>query len=112
MFLSRPARVGMLALCLALVAVTGCSHRNKPNLKETPEALYKKAHKSLDSYDFNAAIKTYEHLTASFPFTDEARQARLDLIYAYYRAGESESATDAADTFIRENPTHPRVDYA
>jgi len=28
------------------------------------------------------------------------------------RAGEGESATDAADTFIRENPTHPRVDYA
>ena len=51
-------------------------------------------------------------LTARFPFTDQARQARLDLIYAYYRAGEGESATDAAETFIRENPTHPRVDYA
>jgi outer membrane protein assembly factor BamD len=34
------------------------------------------------------------------------------VIYAYYRAGESESAIDAADTFIRENPTHPRIDYA
>ena len=76
------------------------------------EALYKKAHKALEGYDFNGAIKSYEQLTARFPFTDEARQARLDLIYAYYRAGEGESATDAAETFIRENPTHPRVDYA
>ena len=84
----------------------------KSEKKVTPEALYKKAHKSLDSYDFNCAIKSYEQLTARFPFTDEARQARLDLIYAYYRAGEGESATDAAETFIRENPTHPRVDYA
>ena len=58
------------------------------------------------------AIKTYEQLTARFPFTDQAHQARLDLIYAYYRAGETDSATDAGDTFIRENPTHPRVDYA
>ncbi|HEV2441412.1 MAG TPA: outer membrane protein assembly factor BamD, partial [Steroidobacteraceae bacterium] len=33
-------------------------------------------------------------------------------IYAYYRAGETDSAIDACDTFIRENPTHPRVDYA
>ena len=74
--------------------------------------LYKKAHQSLNSYDFQAAIKGYEALTARFPFTDQARQARLDLIYAYYRAGEHESATDAAETFIRENPTHPRVDYA
>jgi outer membrane protein assembly factor BamD len=34
------------------------------------------------------------------------------LIYAYYKGREAESALDAADTFVRENPTHPRVDYA
>jgi outer membrane protein assembly factor BamD len=113
MFLSRPVRGGLIALCVVLLASSGCrSHREKVDKKLTPEALYKKAHKSLDAYDFNSAIKSYETLTARFPFTDEARQAHLDLIYAYYRAGEGESATDAADTFIRENPTHPRVDYA
>jgi outer membrane protein assembly factor BamD len=114
MWLSGAVRGSVVALCIVLLAVSsGCkTHREKQEKKITPEALYKKAHKSLDSYDFNGAIKTYEQLTARFPFTDEARQARLDLIYAYYRAGEGESATDAAETFIRENPTHPRVDYA
>ena len=113
MILSVPVRGSLLALCIVLLAVSGCrTHRERQDKKVTPEALYKKAHKSLDSYDFNGAIKSYEALTARFPFTDEARQARLDLIYAYYRAGEGESATDAAETFIRENPTHPRVDYA
>jgi len=113
MLLSGPVRASLVALCIVLLAVSGCrSHKEKEEKKVTPEALYKKAHKSLDNYDFNGAIKTYEQLTARFPFTDEARQARLDLIYAYYRAGENESAIDAADTFIRENPTHPRVDYA
>jgi len=113
MYLSGPVRASLLALSIALLTVSGCaSHKQQQDKKVTPEALYKKAHKSLDSYDYNGAIKTYEQLTARFPFTDESRQARLDLIYAYYRAGESESATDAADTFIRENPTHPRVDYA
>ena len=113
MILSVPVRGSLVALCIVLLAVSGCrTHRDKDDKKVTPEALYKKAHKSLDSYDFNGAIKNYEALTARFPFTDEARQARLDLIYAYYRAGENESAIDAADTFIRENPTHPRVDYA
>jgi outer membrane protein assembly factor BamD len=108
------ARAGVLTLCLiALAAGSGCrSHRAKDLTKSSPELLYKKAHKSLVSYDYQGAIKQYEALTARFPFTDQARQARLDLIYAYYRAGEGESATDAADTFIRENPTHPRVDYA
>lgn len=74
--------------------------------------LYQRAKHDMDSYNYTAAIKTYEQLTAIFPFTDQARQAQLDLIYAYYRAGETDSAIDACDTFIRENPTHPRVDYA
>jgi len=113
MFRSGPMRVAVLALFVALFGLSACHpHRVRDEKKVTPEALYKKAHKAMVSYDFNGAIKTYEQLTARFPFTDEARQARLDLIYAYYRAGEKESATDAADTFIRENPTHPRVDYA
>src|SRR5690348_18434844 len=112
MSLTAPVRGIVVALFIALLALSsGCAH--KRNLQQSsPEVLYKKAKKSLDSYDYGGAIKTYEALTARFPFTDQARQARLDLIYAYYRAGEKESATDAADSFIRENPTHPRVDYA
>ena len=66
----------------------------------------------MNNNDFEYAIKQYEALTSRFPFTDQARQARLDLIYVYYRKGEKESATDAADQFLRENPTHPRIDYA
>lgn len=114
MFLTGPVRGALAALCVVLLALSaaGCSSQPKQDKKATPESLYKKAHKALENYEFNNSIKIYEQLTARFPFTDEARQARLDLIYAYYRAGEGESATDAAETFIRENPTHPRVDYA
>jgi outer membrane protein assembly factor BamD len=118
MTLSGSARGACIALCVLVMAavsgsLTGCkSKRDARIARQGPEALYKQAQKSLNAYDFNTSIKTYEALTARFPFTNEARQARLDLIYAYYRAGESESAIDAADQFIRENPTHPRVDYA
>ncbi len=106
-----PVRGAALALCIALLAVGGCrSTRDVP--QSDPEVVYRRAHQALRSYDFNTAIRLYEALTARYPFTDQARQARLDLIYAYYRAGENESAIDAADQFIRENPTHPRVDYA
>ena len=113
MFLPGPVRGSVVALCIVLLAVAGCrTHRERDEKKASPDVLYKRARHSLNSNDFNAAIKTYEQLTARFPFTDEARQSRLDLIYAYYRADEGESATDAAETFIRENPTHPRVDYA
>ncbi|HEY8509739.1 MAG TPA: outer membrane protein assembly factor BamD [Steroidobacteraceae bacterium] len=106
-------RGGVLALCLALFLASGCrTNRDRDLMRSDPVLLYERAKQSLRSYDFNTAIRIYEALAARYPFTEQARQARLDLIYAYYKAGESESAIDAADTFIRENPTHPRVDYA
>jgi outer membrane protein assembly factor BamD len=101
---------------VALTLLSGCSlfhrHREDKLAKASPEVLYKLAHGQLLNYDFKSAIKTYEALTARFPFTDQARQGRLDLIYVYYKEGERESALDAAEQFVRENPTHPRVDYA
>ena len=106
------ARGGLIALIVALLALSGCKSRDRALQRQGPEVLYKQARSALRAYDFNTSIKTYEALTARFPFTNEARQARIDLIYAYYRAGESESAIDAADQFVRENPTHPRIDYA
>ncbi|HYL02768.1 MAG TPA: outer membrane protein assembly factor BamD [Steroidobacteraceae bacterium] len=113
MLLPGLARGSVVALCVVLLATAGCrTHRASAEQKVTPEVLFKRAKKDLENNNFNGAIKSYEALTARFPFADEARQAHIDLIYAYYRAGEGESATDAADTFIRENPTHPRVDYA
>lgn len=102
----------LLVLVLALVA-TGCRNRPDKEVPQTaPQVLYERAQTSLKGQDFNNAIRLLEALVARFPFAEEARQARLDLIYAYYRSRETESALDAADTFIRENPTHPRIDYA
>ena len=123
MLLSRsaPLRVLMLfaALALGSGAVTGCKllperfqHHKREARNSGPEIMYDRAQQDLRSQDFSAAVKSLEALLARYPFTPQARQARLDLIYAYYRARETESALDAADTFIRENPTHPRIDYA
>jgi outer membrane protein assembly factor BamD len=103
-------RALIAAVCIGALALTGCAHHKQP--QSSPQVLYQRAKKDLDDYNYNAAIKTYQQLTAIYPFTDQAHQAQLDLIYAYYRAGETDSATDACETFIRENPTHPRVDYA
>jgi outer membrane protein assembly factor BamD len=100
-------------LLAALALLGGCqTGRSKTVKKATAQSLYVAAHKAMNNNDFEYAIKQYEALTSRFPFTDQARQARLDLIYVYYRKGEKESATDAADQFLRENPTHPRIDYA
>jgi len=91
----------------------GCKNREGMEAKMSdPQVVYQRARQSLLQGDYPVAIKIYEALMARYPFAEETRQSRLDVIYAYYKAGEAESAIDAADTFIRENPTHPRIDYA
>jgi outer membrane protein assembly factor BamD len=103
----------VLVSLFAVLLATGCrSHRGDDEAKSGPEVLYKRAHDSLDNQSFEEAIKLLEALQSRFPFSDPARQARLDLIYAYYKSHSVEQAVDAADTFIRENPASPRVDYA
>jgi outer membrane protein assembly factor BamD len=110
---NRLARGLIFALCISSVLLTGCeTSRERKLLNSNPAAIYKVAHDRMESGDYKSAIKMMEALTARFPFTEQARQAHLDLIYCYYKDGENESATDAADTFIRENPINPRVDYA
>jgi outer membrane protein assembly factor BamD len=95
----------------ALTLLAGCANRNL--LKNASAAvLYQHAHKAMITGDTEYAIKTYEALVARFPFTNEARQSRLDLIYVYYRKGQKDTAIDAADQFLREEPTNPRDDYA
>jgi outer membrane protein assembly factor BamD len=103
----------LIALLAIALVVTGCRNRPDDAVPQTaPGILYERAQTSLKAQDFNNAIRLLEALVARFPFAEEARQSRIDLIYAYYRSRETESALDAADTFIRENPTHPRIDYA
>jgi outer membrane protein assembly factor BamD len=102
-------------LLLLMLPLSACSMFNKDDdqpAQGAPGVLYERARRSLDNQDFEGSIRVYEALIARYPFAAETRQARLDLIYAYYRGRETESALDQADTFIRENPTHPRLDYA
>ena len=104
------ARVILVACCA--LAAAGCGYKERAAENLQPGRMYEKAHGLLMGGDYRGAVRYYEALDARYPFSDEARQSRLDIIYAYYRSRETESAIDAADQFIRENPTHPRVDYA
>ncbi len=107
----------LLASCL--LAMAGCSSLkfwDKDDgdkvIEGSPEQLYREATKDLESSDYAGAIQRFEMLEARYPFSEQAKQGQLDLIYAYYKNRSTDSAIDQADQFIRENPTHPRVDYA
>ena len=109
--LVQPGRILVVALGIAMLT-TGCRSHRAADAKSGPEQIYAKAQKAIRSSSYAEAVKQLEALQSRFPFSEPARQAQLDLIYAYYKNHEVEPAVDAADTFIRENPTNPRVDYA
>ncbi len=109
--LARPILPLAVLLAFLLAACGGNPERDiDPNADA--QALYERANKSLRSGNYPRAIELLEGLTGRFPFSEYTKQAQIDLIFLYYKSDEPESAIDAADQFARENPAHPRVDYA
>jgi len=74
--------------------------------------MYSDAKKKLDDNNFEEAIKQFESLQSHYPYGRYAQQAQLEMAYAYYRQNEAESAIAAADSFIKQYPNNPHVDYA
>ena len=106
------SRVFLVALCAVAAALAGGCSSAKRRQGPTAEEIYEQARKDLNTGDYTNSIRLYEQLESRYPFANMARQGQLDLMYAYYMGREPESAEDQADQFIRENPAHPRVDYA
>jgi outer membrane protein assembly factor BamD len=101
----------LIAAGIAMLAA-GCRGHRGEDTKSGPEVIYARAQKAMKSSSYGEAIKQLEALQSRFPFSEPARQSQLDLIYAYYKNHDTDPAIDSADTFIRENPTNSRVDYA
>lgn len=106
--------IRLIALVLLSVAVlSGCASSEEEEdamLRDVTKA-YETAQKSMENQNYRRAIQIYEALQARFPFSDLSKQIQLELMYAYYKSNRQEQAIDAADTFMRENPTHPSIDY-
>jgi outer membrane protein assembly factor BamD len=78
----------------------------------TAEKFLAEAKKTLDSGNYDKAIKLYEALEARYPFGDFSAQTQIDIAYAYYKNGDPDNAIAAAERFIKINPRNPSVDYA
>lgn len=104
--------VHFFLILLASLSLIACGNNKPKNETGDAQAVYERAAKSLASGNYQSAIQGMEFLSARYPFSSYTKQAQLDLMYAYYKSQQLESAIDAADQFIRENPTHARIDYA
>jgi outer membrane protein assembly factor BamD len=102
----------LLLVAAASIALGCVVQREAPIDTTTADPYYQRGRASLEAANYTVAIEIFRALQGSFPFSNATRQARLDLIYAYYKSGQSEEAIAAAEAFEREHPTHPRVDYS
>lgn len=99
----------VLTLLLALIA--GCASTQDPG-KWSAKQFYDQARQAMEVEDYQTAIKYYEDLEIRHPFSPFTQQAQLEVIYAYYKYDEPESAIAAADRYIKLYPRAKNVDYA
>jgi len=105
------SRTAIVLATFALLAACANSEEQETVINDVTEA-YESAKTSVSRGNYRRGIQIYEAIQARYPFSDLSRQLQLDLMYSYYKAGMKEQAVEAADTFMRENPIHERVDYA
>ena len=106
-------RLNILLLSLGLLFLSACS-----TLKEgddpsqwSAERFYQEAQSALAIADYQTAITYLEDLEIQHPFSKYTAQGQLEIIYAYYKFNEPESALAAADRFAKLFPRHERLDY-
>ena len=97
----------------AIVLVAGCAGNDEQEaVVDNLTEAYQTAREAIDRKNYRRGIQIFEAIQARFPFSDMSRQIQLELMYAYYKSEQTEQAIEMADTFMRENPIHERVDYA
>jgi len=106
--LFRLLLVAVLSVALVACAANDDEQTEVQNITEA----YETAKNSVKRGNYRRGIQIFEAIQARYPFSDLSRQIQLELMYAYYKSGQKEQAVETADTFMRENPIHPRVDYA
>jgi len=105
----------IMTFFIIFMNLLGCA-----NNEEAPEDAfindivnaYDSAKSQITAGNYRRAIEIFEAIQSRFPFSDLSNQIQLELIHAYYKMQSQEQTIDAADAFMRENPTHPRIDYA
>jgi outer membrane protein assembly factor BamD len=98
-------------VAFAIGFVGGCGNRRDAVQDYGAEGFYDRGRGAMDAGNYIGATEYFTQLEARYPFANVTRQAKLDLIYLYWRSQQPDSAIDAAEEFERENPTHPHVDY-
>ena len=105
----------IFALCLSVISACATTSSVDPvdMYKDKAEMqLFKDGERAMLKRRHEDAISHFQTLMARYPFGEYARQAQLDIIYAYYQQDDTASALAAATRYIHMYPRGSNVDYA
>ncbi|HHJ36774.1 MAG TPA: outer membrane protein assembly factor BamD [Gammaproteobacteria bacterium] len=102
----------LFILALLPVILVACAGADKDETEGlSAKEIYEEAQSSIDAAEFETAVKNLETLEARYPFDPYAKQAQLDIAYAYYKFDELDQATSAIERFERLHPRDSHLDY-
>lgn len=110
-------KIALPRICVAFAfsaLIVGCTNHNTQDETRgwSAEKMYNTAKEEQNNHNFTRAIKLFETLESRYPYGVYAQQAQLEIAYSHYKDQEPVLALAALDTFIKQHPTHPSVDYA
>ncbi len=112
----RPAFIYPGIICLLVTLLAACANEIKdPYMDYRGDSdikIYEAAQKQLKTEAYRAAAESFEALEALYPFSDYTKKGRLDIIYAHFKADDTESALAAADRYLHLYPNDKDADYA
>lgn len=101
--------LGIISFSFIIAACTTVK-KVEPDLPE--EEYYQEAQKALEQGRPTLAVSQLTDLDLRYPFGKYSEQAKIQLIYANYLAGDYVAAHAAAERFIKNYPSHKQLDYA
>ena len=109
-------KIVFFATLLVILSESGCVKKDVDPYQtyrvKTSIGLFTSGERALDKKDYSEAIKDFQALNIMYLFDPHAKQAQLDIIYAYYKNGDTALAIAAADHYIRLYPQGRNIDYA
>src|SRR5579871_3777415 len=110
------ALAGVVALCVLVAPVMGCSMFKKEAdyVPEDPaDKLYNEGLFLLNNkQQYEDAAKKFDEVDRQNPYSDWARKALLMSAYSYYQAQKYEDCINAAKRYVTLHPGSPDAAYA